>query len=78
VPNPVIHGLYEVWCGENGVKYVQSMRQLGPELKQAGFEPDSKTRRVNMQYGGDKVVRGWLCPPITTALPHNLVWTGKS
>lgn len=78
LPNPVIHGLYEMWCEENGVKYVQSMRQLGPELKQAGFESDSKTRRVNLQFGGDKVVRGWMCPPVAVSLPHNLVWSGKS
>lgn len=77
LPNPVIHGLYELWCEENGVKYVQSMRQLGPELKLAGFEPDSKTRRVQMQYGGDKVVRGWVCPPVAVSLPTNLMWARK-
>lgn len=75
LPNPVIHGLYEAWCAENGVTYVQNMRQLGPELKRAGFVSDGKTRRVVMAAGGAKVTRGWRCPPLLVPLPSQLIWS---
>lgn len=77
MPNQIIHGLYESWCRDNGVKYVMSTRQLGPELKKAGFKQDDKTRRFTIPFEGSKVGRGWLCPPLIVELPAALVWTGK-
>lgn len=77
MPNKIIHGLYEEWCRENGVKYVLSTRMLGPELKKAGFKQDEKTRRVSFPFEGDKVARGWLCPPLAVSLPSNLAWSEK-
>jgi putative DNA primase/helicase len=78
MPNKIIHGLYEEWCRENGVKYVLSTRMLGPELKKAGFKQDEKTRRVSFPLEGDKVARGWVCPPLAVSLPVHLAWSEKS
>lgn len=75
MPNQIIHGLYEEWCKDNGVKYVLSTRMLGPELKKAGFGQQEKTERFTLPFSGTKVGRGWLCPPLTVTLPSSLAWT---
>lgn len=78
MPNQIIHGLYEEWCRDNGVKFVLSTRQLSPDLKKAGFKPWDKTERFTVPFEGSKVGRGLLCPPLAVALPAKLAWTKTS
>jgi putative DNA primase/helicase len=77
MPNPIIHKLYEEWCKDNGVKFVLTTRQLGTELRKAGFKPDESTHRYTMPFDGSKVSRGLGCPPLNVTLPASMAWTSN-
>jgi putative DNA primase/helicase len=77
-PNNALHWAYKQWCESIGMK-PPGMQQLANEWQRAGFHREEKVRKARQgMHPAEKqaVQRGWVGPPLSVSLPHQLVWQG--